>query len=103
MTLRDGNERRQVKAQALVTTDKAAIFSATGNDFEKARAAAAVPGFRASALSARITIRVSKELRSFESQNILAKRDLQRPPSRSGGGSDLSRCERQRRRNRRRT
>ena len=44
MTLRDGNERRQLKAQALVSSDKAAtIFAATGNDFERARAAAAPP------------------------------------------------------------
>ena len=74
MTLRDGNERKQVRAQALVTTDKAAIiFAATGADFEKARAAAAASGFRAVALSARVTIRVNNQVRSFESQNILAK------------------------------
>ena len=36
MTLRDGNERQQLKAQALVSIDKAAaIFAATGNDFDK--------------------------------------------------------------------
>jgi hypothetical protein len=74
MTLRDGNERSQLKAQALVTLDKAAaIFAATGNDFEKARAAAAAPGFRAVALAARITLRVNNQVRSFESQNILAR------------------------------
>ena len=38
MTLRDGNERQQLKAQALVSIDKAAtIFAAAGNDFESAR------------------------------------------------------------------
>ncbi len=74
MTLRDGNERKQVKAQALVTTDKATkIFASTGNDFEKARAAAAMRGFRAVTLSARVTIKVTNQVRSFESQNILAK------------------------------
>ena len=74
MTLRDGNEHRQVKAQALVTSDKAAaIFAATGNDFEKARAAAGAPGFRAVTLSARVTLKVNNQVRSFESQNILAK------------------------------
>ena len=74
MILRDGNERRQVKAAALVTAEKAAaVFAATGNDFEKARAAAAAPGFRAVALAARITIRVSNEVSSFESRNVLAK------------------------------
>jgi Zn-dependent M28 family amino/carboxypeptidase len=74
MTLRDGNERKQVKAQALVTTDKATkIFAAAGHDFEKARAAAAKPGFGAVALSARVTIKVNNQVRSFESHNILAK------------------------------
>jgi Zn-dependent M28 family amino/carboxypeptidase len=74
MTLRDGNERKQVRAQAFVTTEKAAaIFTANGADFEKARAAAAVPGFRAVAVSARVTIRVTNQVRSFESQNVLAK------------------------------
>lgn len=74
MTLRDGNERRRVKAQALVTAEKAAaIFAATGTDFEKARVAAAAPGFRAVPLSARITIGVNNRVRTFESQNILAK------------------------------
>ena len=62
MTLRDGNERQQLKAQALVSIDKAAtIFAATGNDFERARAAAAAPGFRAVALSARVTITVTNQ------------------------------------------
>jgi hypothetical protein len=74
MTLRDGNERQQVKAQALISIDKAAtIFAATGNDLERARTAAAAPGFRAVALSARVTITVINQVRRFESQNILAK------------------------------
>jgi Zn-dependent M28 family amino/carboxypeptidase len=74
MTLRDGNERKQVRAQAFVTTEKAAaVFAASGNEFEKARAAAAVPGFRAVAVSARVTIGVTNQVRSFESQNVLAK------------------------------
>jgi Zn-dependent M28 family amino/carboxypeptidase len=74
LTLRDGNERKQVKAQALVTADKAIkIFAAAGSDLEKARDAAARPGFRAVGLSARTTIRVTNQVRRFESQNILAK------------------------------
>jgi hypothetical protein len=74
MTLRDGNERQQLKAQALISIDKAAtIFAATGNDLERARTAAAAPGFRAVALSARVTITVINQVRRFESQNILAK------------------------------
>ena len=54
MTLRDGNERQQLKVQALVSIDKAAtIFAAAGNDFERARAAAAEPGFRLCTFCAR--------------------------------------------------
>jgi len=74
MTLRDGSERRRLKAQALVTMEKAAaIFAAAGNDFERARATAAAPGFRPIALAARVTIRVHNQVRRFKSQNVLAK------------------------------
>ena len=74
MTLRDGNERQQVTAQALVAAETAgAILAAAGNDFDKARAAAAVPGFRAIMTSARVAFTVTNQVRSFESQNILAK------------------------------
>ena len=74
LTLPDGNERKQVKAQALVTADKAVkIFAAAGSDWEKARDAAARPGFRVVGLSARITIKVTNQVRRFESQNILAR------------------------------
>ena len=84
LTLRDGNERKQVKAQALVTADKASqIFAAAGGDFEKARGAAAMPGFRALGLSARITLKVTNQVRSFESQNILAKIDGSDPALRN--------------------
>ena len=74
LTLPDGNERKQLKAQALVNEDKAIkIFAAAGSDWEKARDAAARPGFRAVGLSARITIKVTNRVRRFDSQNILAK------------------------------
>jgi Zn-dependent M28 family amino/carboxypeptidase len=74
MTLHDGNERKQVQAQALLTAGKAAeIFQAAGSDFPKSLAAAAVPGFRAFALSARAGIQVANQVRSFDSQNVLAK------------------------------
>jgi hypothetical protein len=74
MTLRDGSERTRLKAQALVTMEKAAaIFAAAGNDFERARAAAAAPDFRPIELGARIAIRVNNQVRRFESQNVLAK------------------------------
>ena len=74
MTLRDGSERRRVKAQALLTAEKAAeIFAAGGSDFEVAKAAAAKPGFRPVALSARVTMKVTNEMRNFESRNVFAK------------------------------
>ena len=74
MTLRDGTERKRVQAQALVTAEKAAeIFAAGGSDFEHAKAAAAKPGFRAIPLTARITMKVTNDVRRFESQNLFAK------------------------------
>ncbi len=74
MTLRDGTERKRVQAQALVTAEKAAeIFAAGGSDFETAKAAAARPGFRAIPLTARITMKVTNDVRRFESQNLFAK------------------------------
>ena len=74
MTLRDGNERRHVGTQALVSREKAdEIFTAAGNDFERTRSAAVLPGFRPIRLDARITIHVHSQVRRFESQNILAK------------------------------
>jgi hypothetical protein len=74
MTVRDGNERKQVKAQATIALEKAReIFSAAGADLDASRSAAAKPGFRPIALSARATIDVANQVRSFESQNIFAK------------------------------
>ena len=74
MTLRDGHERQQLRAQVLVSTDRAtAIFAASGYELERARAAAAAPGFRAVTLPARVTITVTNQVRRFESPNILAK------------------------------
>ena len=53
-------------------TEKAAeIFAAAGNDFQKARTAAALPGFRPLTLDSRITMQVHNRVRQFESQNIL--------------------------------
>ena len=84
MTLRDGNERRRVKAQALLTAEKAAeIFVAVGSDFESAKAAAAKPGFRPVALPARVTIKVRNVVRNFESQNVFAKIDGSDPALRN--------------------
>jgi Zn-dependent M28 family amino/carboxypeptidase len=76
MTLRDGRERLQVHAQALLTTAKAVeVFSAAGADFHSLVAAAAKPGFRPVALGASVTMTVNTDVRQFESQNVLAKID----------------------------
>lgn len=74
MTLRDGKERNQLKAQALITTEKAQeIFAGVSINFDQLRDAAAKPGFRPIDLDARATISVTNAVRSFESQNVLAK------------------------------
>ena len=76
MTLRDGNERKRVQAQALVTAEKAAeIFAAGGSDFASAKAAAATPGFRAIPLNARVSMKLTNDVRRFESKNVFAKID----------------------------
>ena len=74
MTLRDGRERKQVRAQAILTLEKAAaLFAAAGANFQASAAAAARPGFRSSALGAKATFSVVNQARQFESQNILGK------------------------------
>ena len=74
MTLRDGRERNQVKAQASLTVEKAtAIFAATGADFQSSAASAAKPGFRPTALSAKVSLSITNQVRQFESQNVLGK------------------------------
>lgn len=76
MTLRDGRERLQVRAQAQLTTAKATeVFAAAGADFRALAAAAAKPSFRAVPLDANVTIAVDNEVRPFESQNVVARID----------------------------
>jgi Zn-dependent M28 family amino/carboxypeptidase len=74
MLLRDGSERKHVKAQARLTVAKAVeVFAAAGKDFDGLRASAAKPGFRAAPLGLHATIRVTNRVRRFESRNVLAK------------------------------
>ncbi len=74
MTLRDGRERNQLQAQALITAGKAQeIFAAVSLNFDQLRDAAAKLGFRPIDLDARATISVTNEVRSLESQNVLAR------------------------------
>ena len=74
MTLRDGQERQHVRAQALLARAKAKdLFAAAGQDFESLRASAAKPGFRAVDLKLKASLNVTSAVRYFESQNLLAK------------------------------
>jgi Zn-dependent M28 family amino/carboxypeptidase len=70
MTLRDGRERRQVKAQATITLDKAKALSP---DFAALIAAAAKPGFHAAPLPAKVSFDITNQVHEFESQNIFGK------------------------------
>jgi Zn-dependent M28 family amino/carboxypeptidase len=74
MTLRDGHERQQVKAQAMLAREKAeAVFAAAGAVFADAVAAAAKPGFRGMPVNAKVSIDANIQFRLFESQNVLAR------------------------------
>ena len=74
MTLRGPDERRRVKAQALLDMDRAKeLFAAEGKDFEAARADAAKPGFRAIPLSGQVSFDIANRVRRVDSANVLAK------------------------------
>ncbi len=76
MTLHDGNERKRVRAQALLSFEKTRqLFESSGADFESLRSAAAKPGFRARPLNARASFNVTNDVRQFESANVLARID----------------------------
>ena len=82
MVLRDGNERNQVKAQALVTADKAAAIFAAAATISRGPRRGSRAGFRAVALS-RAHRRVPNQVRRFESQNVLARMKAAIRPSRT--------------------
>jgi hypothetical protein len=74
MILQDGTERNRVKAQALLSFDRAKeLFAAAGQDWDSRRAAAAKPGFRGSPLGAVASMEIANQVRQFESQNVVAK------------------------------
>ena len=74
MILRGPGERARVRAQALISMDRAtALFSAAGTDFAAMRAAAARPGFRAVPLAAEATFHIHSRVRKVDSANVIAK------------------------------
>lgn len=74
MILRDEGDRKRVKAQALLSLDRAKqIFAAAGEDLDALRSAAAKPGFHAVPLHGRASFQISNEVRSIDSANVLAK------------------------------
>ena len=73
MTLRGPDQRLRVKAQALLSVDRAKeLFTAAGKDFDALRAAAAKPGFRAVSLKATASFEVTNRVREVNSANVIA-------------------------------
>ncbi len=74
MTLRGPEERQRVKAQALLSIDRAKeLFSAEGKDFDALRAAAAKPGFHVVSLAGEVSFEITNRVRKVDSANVLAK------------------------------
>ena len=72
MILRDAHDRQRVKAQALLSLERAKeLFP--GQDFDALRAAAARPGFRAVALAAKASFDIANAVRRIDSPNVIAK------------------------------
>jgi len=74
MILRGEEDRKRVKAQALLSVDRAKeIFTAAGQDLDLLRAAAAKPGFRAVPLAGEASFEITNQVRQIDSANVLAK------------------------------
>ena len=74
MILRGPDDRKRVKAQALLSLERAKdIFSAAGQDLDALRAAAAKPGFHALPLNAQASFQITNQVRQIDSSNVLAK------------------------------
>lgn len=74
MILRGPDDRKRVKAQALLSLDRAKqMFAAAGQDFDALRAAAAKPGFHAVPLNGRASFQITNRVRQIESANVFAK------------------------------
>ena len=74
MTLRGADERQRVKAQALLSSDRAKeLFAAAGKNYEALAAAAARPGFRAVMLEGEASFAIANRVRRVDSANVIAK------------------------------
>ncbi len=74
MILRGRDERERVKAQALLSMERAKeLFAAGGQDFDALRAAAAKPGFRAVMLEGEASFDIANRVRRVDSANVIAK------------------------------
>ena len=74
MTLRGPDERERVRAQALLSVDRAKeLFATAGQDFDALQAAAAKPGFRAVPLEAEASFEIESHVRKLDSANVIAK------------------------------
>ncbi len=72
MILRGPDERKRVKAQALLSLERAKEVFA-GHDFDALRAAAAKAGFRAVNLQAKASFQIANTVRRIDSPNVVAK------------------------------
>ncbi len=74
MILRGPQERARVKAQALLSIDRATtLFSLPGTSFDALRTAAAKPGFHAVALNGQASFEIANQVREVDSANVIAK------------------------------
>ncbi len=74
MILRGPDERKRVRAQALVLLDRAQeFFAAAGQHLPALRAAASKPGFRAIELKAQAAFDIRSTVRRIDSPNVVAK------------------------------
>ncbi len=74
MILRGPGERDRVRAQALISMDRAtALFAAAGADFSEMRMSAARVGFHALPIAAQATFHIHSRVRKVDSANVVAK------------------------------
>ena len=74
MILRGSKDRERVKAQALLSMDRAReLFAAGGKDFDGLRSAAAKPGFRPVILAGDVSFQINSRVRQVNSANVIAK------------------------------
>ena len=74
MILRGDDDRKRVKAQALLSLDRAGeIFAAADQDLNALRVAAAKSGFHPVLLNARVSFEITNQVRRIDSANVLAK------------------------------